>query len=121
MKNFYEITSNKYDENKGEAWVKINASHPVFKGHFPEQPVVPGVCMLHIIKHCVSLFAGRELRYETIGDCKFTSPVLPGKHSELKLNFEIKLDPVSQSYSVKCVVSAQDVIKLKLKSNLTIK
>ena len=27
------------------ATVLIDKNHPIFKGHFPEKPVLPGVCL----------------------------------------------------------------------------
>ena len=34
-----------------EIWAElfINADHKIFEGHFPNQPVVPGVCMMHML------------------------------------------------------------------------
>jgi 3-hydroxymyristoyl/3-hydroxydecanoyl-(acyl carrier protein) dehydratase len=33
-----------------QATIRLNPDHAIFAGHFPGQPVVPGVCMLQIIK-----------------------------------------------------------------------
>jgi 3-hydroxyacyl-[acyl-carrier-protein] dehydratase len=38
------------DEFSFSAQVDINVSHPVFGGHFPERPILPGVCSIHLIK-----------------------------------------------------------------------
>ncbi len=39
---------------KGDGMVKAgllwNAAHPIFQGHFPGQPVVPGVCMIQLVQ-----------------------------------------------------------------------
>ena len=33
---------------ESEVWVEIDPTHPIFEGHFPDQPVLPGVCMVQI-------------------------------------------------------------------------
>ena len=54
LHNFYKIT---YSEHiNGTDWavqVMLNPQHAIYNGHFPQQPVVPGVCMLQIIKECI--------------------------------------------------------------------
>lgn len=51
LKDFYKIISleNTVD-SKYKAVISINEQHDVFKGHFPGNPIMPGVCMMQIIK-----------------------------------------------------------------------
>ena len=30
--------------------VRLDASHPVYRGHFPGHPVLPGVCTLQLVR-----------------------------------------------------------------------
>ena len=42
--NFYTLSSrNDNEEDTISATVLIDKNHPIFKGHFPEKPVLPGV------------------------------------------------------------------------------
>lgn len=70
--------------------IRLNAEHPVFRGHFPALPVVPGVCLLQIIKECAEQTCHKELQYTQISSCKFLSAVNPGKTPELKLTLEME-------------------------------
>ena len=38
------------------ARIRFNKEHRIFKGHFPEFPVVPGVCMIQLIKEILADF-----------------------------------------------------------------
>ena len=37
-------------EGKYICRITLNPAHPIFAGHFPGNPITPGVCMLQIIK-----------------------------------------------------------------------
>ena len=46
LDNFYTILSS--ESSDSTIWtiqVKLNPGHPVYQGHFPGHPVVPGVCL----------------------------------------------------------------------------
>ena len=38
------------DSNKLSAMIRLNPSHEIFKGHFPGNPILPGVCVVQILK-----------------------------------------------------------------------
>jgi 3-hydroxyacyl-[acyl-carrier-protein] dehydratase len=43
------------------ATVKLSKEHPVFQGHFPGNPILPGVCTIQIIKELID--RGMETKY----------------------------------------------------------
>lgn len=52
--------------------VRIPVQHPVFTGHFPDHPLVPGSMLLEII---AAAWGGPIFRVPSV---KFLRPVLPG-------------------------------------------
>ncbi|KAB6403026.1 3-hydroxylacyl-ACP dehydratase, partial [Bacteroides xylanisolvens] len=51
LDNFYTILSS--ESSDSTTWtiqIELNPAHTVYQGHFPEHPVVPGVCLLQLIK-----------------------------------------------------------------------
>ncbi len=59
-----------------ETTFAVESTHPCLAGHFPGQPVVPGVVLLDLV--CAAwLTRNAELRLRKIVTAKFTSPVLP--------------------------------------------
>lgn len=58
-----------------QAQLRIPADHPSLAGHFPGNPVVPGVVLLdHVL---MAIQAQRSCRLQSIASVKFLQPVLP--------------------------------------------
>ena len=64
----------------------IEATHPSLPGHFPGQPVVPGVVLLDRVAACVEQASGRH--FATLPVVKFMQPVLPDQTVELSVRME---------------------------------
>jgi 3-hydroxyacyl-[acyl-carrier-protein] dehydratase len=69
------------DENAGPesftAKASYNATHEIFGGHFPGQPVVPGVCTMQMVKELVEEQTGKKLLLQSTGQVKFLQLILP--------------------------------------------
>ncbi|MCI1186389.1 hypothetical protein MON38_03085 [Hymenobacter sp. DH14] len=73
-----------------QATIRLNPDHAIFAGHFPGQPVVPGVCMLQIIKELLESAIGQRLQLTQAGNVKFLTVLTPQAHAvvDVRLNFE---------------------------------
>lgn len=60
----------------------IAPSHPSLPGHFPGQPVVPGVVILDAVQQAVEALAG-ALPALALPQVKFLQPLLPGEAAEI--------------------------------------
>lgn len=71
--DFFEVLSVSGEDYR----IRINASHPIFSGHFPSYPITPGVCLMQVAAElCGRTIAGAK-------DVKFLVPVLPQQTPEL--------------------------------------
>jgi len=59
-------------------WV-VPVDHPAFAGHFPGQPIVPGVVLLDRAILFGEMLLGKKVASWQVGNAKFLSPVLPGE------------------------------------------
>lgn len=81
-----------------EQALRIAAGHPALPGHFPGQPLVPGVILLEQV--ALALRAWRGQRLGRVLEAKFVAPLLPDEAARLRLTetgesrirFEIRRD-----------------------------
>ena len=59
------------------AVLQWNKAHAIFQGHFPGQPVVPGVCMLQIVKEVLEKCIAKELLLQESSQMKFLQFIDP--------------------------------------------
>jgi len=86
MNPVYTITLTSSCDSTFTATVKFNASHPVFSGHFPGQPVVPGVLLMEIAASATRQFTGKELIIKEASVIKFIRIIDPRKDNEVMLD-----------------------------------
>ena len=67
--------------------VQYNREHPLYAGHFPGQPVTPGVCLMQTAVELLERVAGVSLRLTQARQVKFLQMHSPEK----PLRFEISL------------------------------
>ncbi|MBT1699711.1 3-hydroxyacyl-ACP dehydratase [Fulvivirgaceae bacterium PWU4] len=81
---FFKILKEEPAEGAVKALLSIDKDHAILKGHFPGQPVVPGVCMMQIVKALVERQTKRNLRLATAENMKFLSVIDPRQHQEVE-------------------------------------
>ena len=90
LKDFYKVLS---EEKTGDAKfnirISVNANHEVFKGHFPGNPIMPGVCMIQIIKELTESITKSTLMIQTLTNVKFMALINPETNPELRLELDI--------------------------------
>lgn len=67
------------------AALRIDRSHPALPGHFPGNPVVPGVVLLDHVQQAAQQWLGRPVTPAALPQVKFMAPLLPEQHAEIHL------------------------------------
>lgn len=72
--------------------IKMLEDSPIFKGHFPEYPITPGVCLIQIIKELAERLLERQITLKGVRAVKFLSVVKPGQclNIEIETSYEKK-------------------------------
>ena len=96
--DLYTILSFQHEDNIISAEVLIDPTHEIFDGHFPGQPVLPGVCTVEILKELVGEAKGKLYKLKEANNIKFLSLVDPVKSN--KLFFEISFTEVEGSLKI---------------------
>lgn len=110
---FYNTISFDINSKGFYATMELFPNHPVYKGHFPMQPVVPGVFTLAIVRECAAAVLGRDVEYAEIKECKFISALQPQDEMEITLDFSI-----SDGEGLNGIIMRNNDIVLKLKAKL---
>ena len=72
--------------------VQLNAGHRIFDGHFPSQPILPGVCMMQIVREVLEHELGKKLRIRKADQLKFLKIIDPRETKELVLQVKVTSD-----------------------------
>jgi len=72
----------------------IAAAHPAFPGHFPGDPLVPGVVLLEQVALAVRAWRGQRLA--RVLEAKFMAPLLPAQVAMLRLSAADQSKPGSR-------------------------
>lgn len=82
----------------------ILKSSNVFEGHFPQQPILPGVVMVEILKRAVRETTGKKLELIEASNFKFLKMIDPTVLPKAELHFTIsKVDAI---WKVKAQISS---------------
>ncbi|MDI6801177.1 MAG: 3-hydroxyacyl-ACP dehydratase FabZ [Thermodesulfovibrionales bacterium] len=71
----------------------VTINEPFFPGHFPDNPIMPGVLIVEAMAQVAGILAfksgirGKSVYFMSIEKVKFRKPVLPGD----QLRFEVKI------------------------------
>jgi len=92
LNSFFNILSIIKEENitKYSIAIELNPQHAIYEGHFPENPIVPGVCMQQMVKETLSLILEKNLILSKADNIKFLNLIIPSNTKSLKLNINIK-------------------------------
>ncbi|TWW00916.1 3-hydroxyacyl-ACP dehydratase [Chitinophaga pinensis] len=68
-----------------------NAAHPVFEGHFPGRPVVPGVCMMQTVQELLEGMLQKKVILKKAANMKFLNMIDPNSHPRVEAAVQYKL------------------------------
>ncbi|MBX2933487.1 MAG: 3-hydroxyacyl-ACP dehydratase [Ferruginibacter sp.] len=77
LNDFFTIDEKTVSETEIKAQLHINAGHRIFEGHFPSQPVVPGVCMMQMIKEILETVLEKQTNLIEAAELKFLAVINP--------------------------------------------
>jgi 3-hydroxyacyl-[acyl-carrier-protein] dehydratase len=87
---FFIKSSHSESVNKLTVQIEINPRHPIFAGHFPGNPILPGACTIQILKELVGEHLGRKVSLLKAVNIKYISFINPEKNNLIDFNIELK-------------------------------
>lgn len=101
-------------DHQRQSLLKINEEHPLFQGHFPGEPILPGVVLLQLFKEEAEKFYKQKLQLSEAKNVKFTALIKPGHNHPLQLISNFKKEEAQYTLSGKALVNNTIAAKVKL-------
>lgn len=118
LNDFYTIkTLENTGENKFLAVVTLHEAHPVFKGHFEQMPVVPGVFQTQLIKELLQQGVKKSLMLSKGDNIKFMSMIVPGQNTEISIEIGYHAD--ENNYVAEARIFAENTTFTKFKGTFS--
>ena len=114
MTCFFTLHNIQSTGSKFSVEIRFDPSHPVFAGHFPGQPVVPGVFLVEILTGAVSEVSGKKAVFKEAGNLKFIQVIDPTVHHSVLLDGSIVKEE-KEFLTVDATFSAGDLLFAKMK------
>lgn len=114
---FYNVKEFNFTDNKLKSIIELNPEHEVFKGHFPNNPVTPGVCMLQILKELTEQATNTNLFIKECSNVKFMALINPETNPILAITIDI--NPLEENFKIKASASFDETVALKVNALLT--
>ena len=92
LNDLYTIQSLTNEDNQIHASVLLRPDHPIFLGHFPGQPVLPGVCMMEMITEIAGQQLKNTFRISGAPLVKFLHMIDPEKNPLINLEIKYQQD-----------------------------
>ncbi len=117
---YYRILDiDRQEDNVAVCHVELLPDCDVYRGHFPGEPVCPGVCNMQMIKECTETVVGKSLHQSSVNQCRLTSLMTPAKCSALDVKIEI-LSVSDASCTVKGTISDNNDTYMVYKGEMTV-
>lgn len=118
IEGLYKVTSTENTASGILARVQLDKDHEIFKGHFPGNPVMPGVCMIQIIKELTEEATGKDLFLSVATNIKFMAIINPEINPDLQLAIDITEE--NGEVKVKNITSFDETVALKLNATFRV-
>ena len=89
LNDFFEIEETTNADGKLIARIKLNTAHKIYEGHFPGNPITPGVVQMQIAKEILENHFNKELKLQTMSRCKFLKILNPEATPSLFITIEV--------------------------------
>jgi 3-hydroxyacyl-[acyl-carrier-protein] dehydratase len=90
--SFYTVGRTESAGNIFRAGVSLNASHEIYKAHFPGNPITPGVCLLQMALEILNSRFERNLRMVKAKNIKYLKVINPVENPEIEFIIQFKTE-----------------------------
>ncbi|MDR1553770.1 MAG: hypothetical protein LBS69_09965 [Prevotellaceae bacterium] len=109
---FFTIEKQNLANDKAYFRIKWNVENSIYKAHFPNNPITPGVCLIQTAVELFSILKGIDFNIKTLKNVKFTAPVNPLEFPETDFLFEFAEN--ENAWQIKALVKENETVFAKM-------
>jgi 3-hydroxyacyl-[acyl-carrier-protein] dehydratase len=117
LNDYFRIDGRTAENDETVFRVTLLPEYGVYAGHFPGNPVSPGVCNIQMIKECAGLLAGKPLFLGYISQCRLSAVITP--QTTPRLQIRMRLTEADSVYEVRATVCDDTTTYIEFKGELT--
>ncbi len=117
LDDFFSILSAGKKDDVVTCRLKLNPDHRIYEGHFPGNPVVPGVCQIGMIRETTEYLTGRHLMIRKADQIKFLRMINPHEHHQPELEITFRESREGEE-EISAVLRQGDIVFLKFRGTL---
>jgi 3-hydroxyacyl-[acyl-carrier-protein] dehydratase len=117
LNDFFFIQKSENTNGQLKVDIRIDKKHKIFEGHFPAVPIVPGVCMMQMMKEIMEKEINRKLIVSQGDNMKFLSVINPTEHSEIQADIKYE-EAADGSVNINASLFSGTITFFKLKATL---
>lgn len=117
MSAYYTIKNKTVEDGKVIYRIDLNADHEVYQGHFPGQPIMPGVVQLYIIESLMSDHFQENLRLQNARTLKFLAIIDPNKTKTIDV--VLQAEKTEEGYKLSAMGQAESTKYFRLIGKMT--
>ncbi len=115
LNDFFKILDVSKADQKFTVVVELNPAHEIFQGHFPGNPVVPGVCMVQMLKEILAKIHQRDFTMREASQLKFLAILNPDEVQTLNVEFNFQTKDAGEMI-VAGAFQKEELVFLKFKA-----
>ena len=120
LRSIYEVKSFELVNQEIRASIIFNKGHRVFEGHFPDNPIVPGVVQIQVMIDLLEKILQKKVFLNRAKSIKFLNVINPFEVDEILFEIMYEQQPES-SFKVKCIVKSESRVYMKYSGNAVIR
>ena len=118
ISDLYSVIKVELEANKVDAEIVLTPGHEIYKGHFPGQPILPGVLQLQLVQEILSEALNKKLRFKSSLNIKFLSMIDPGRVNILSVEVEI-ISETEEGCKISALIHSGNTVFLRFKGVYT--
>ncbi len=91
----------------------LNPRHPIYGGHFPGNPVTPGVVSFQLMEEVFAEHAGCKIRLRQLRELKFLGFIDPRTHPVVRCDLSVREEGELRQVSATLGAGPQSFVRMK--------